>query len=215
MNRIHPATAVAAAWIIMIAILLIADASSTASARSTASAEPVYGSGGQPAADALVNRAVPVVEPIFITPTPAPAARQDDPALVVAPYKKYILTQGPHGFSYGHAAIDLTAGQGAVIHSPINGTVTQLFTDEIGNPTLVIENDLYQVLLMHGDYTVSVGEQLSAGQPVGYESNNGNTVDWRGVSCRGRSCGYHTHLNIFDKTSGSNIDPLLLIPLSQ
>ncbi len=203
MKRMNVTTAIAAAWILMIAILLIADA------RSSAAAAPRYGSGGSPAAAALVNKPIPVVEPVFITPIAD--VPNSDPALVIAPYEKYILTQGPHGFSYGHTAIDLTAGQGAVIQSPINGTVTQLFTDEIGNPTLVIENDIYQVLMMHGDYTVGVGATLQAGDPVGYESNNGNTVDWRGVSCRGRKCGYHTHLNIYDKTTGSNINPLLLI----
>ena len=62
---------------------------------------------------------------------------------LAAPYESYAVTQGPHGFSYGHAAIDLSAGKGAVILSPINGIVTQLFIDDLGNTTLVIENDHY------------------------------------------------------------------------
>lgn len=136
------------------------------------------------------------------------AESNPDPAQIRAPYDEFILTQGPHGQSYGHLAIDLTAGKGAAIHSPISGEVSALFTDEYGNPTLVIENEVWQVTLLHGDYTVSAGEQVSIGQVVGTESNHGYTVDWRGRPCQGRDCGYHTHLNLFDKRAGSNINPL-------
>lgn len=129
---------------------------------------------------------------------------------LAAPYESYAVTQGPHGFSYGHAAIDLSAGKGAVILSPINGIVTQLFIDDLGNTTLVIENDHYQVIILHGIYTVAVGDAVKLGQPVGQESNQGNTVDALGNSCRGRDCGYHIHLNIYDKIMGVNINPLQL-----
>lgn len=215
---------VALLWIAMIAALLLSDASSQPVSAMQSSAAEVFQT--QPAAS-NPNRAagsdqpdlssVPVVEAIPVTPTPAPLPEldPDDPQLVIAPYTTYIVTQGMHGFSYGHAAVDLAAGKGAEILSPINGAVTQLFTDYLGNPTLVIENDVYQVLLMHGDYTVAVGQQLHAGDLVGYESNNGNTIDWAGRSCRGRNCGYHSHLNIFDKRTGENTNPLSLISPSQ
>jgi murein DD-endopeptidase MepM/ murein hydrolase activator NlpD len=62
-------------------------------------------------------------------------------------------------------------------------------------------------------YSVSVGDSIKQGQVIGFEWNNGNTVDFQGRSCRGRDCGYHSHLNIYDKTSGSNINPLDWIPL--
>ncbi len=131
---------------------------------------------------------------------------------VAAPYEHYVLTQGLHGYSYGQMAIDLAAGKGAEILSPINGVVTGRYTDQYGNPTLVIENDFYTVTLLHGKYTVSVGDRLSLGQPVGQESNQGYTADSHGRLCQGRKgCGYHTHLNIFDKRLQSNVNPLDLI----
>jgi len=131
-----------------------------------------------------------------------------NPEAVAAPYEEYILTQGLHGYSYGHAAIDLTAGEGAPVLSPIYGEVADLYTDEWGNPNLVIENERYRVSLLHGSYTGSIGQSVYLGEVVGYESNQGYTVDYLGQPCAGRDCGYHTHLNIFDKQLGQNINPL-------
>ena len=133
------------------------------------------------------------------------------PEAIIAPYDQYILTQGVHGLSYGHMAIDIAAGKGAVIRSPISGRVSNLFVDAVGNPTLIIENDLYEVTLLHGIYTVTPGEILNIGDEIGAESNQGNTRDMQGRSCRNRDCGYHTHLNIFNKITQRNIDPLTVI----
>lgn len=134
-----------------------------------------------------------------------------DAATIIAPYDEYIVTQGVHGLSYGHMAIDIAAGKGAAIKSPISGFVSQYYFDAIGNPTLVIENDRYEVTLLHGVYTVEPGEALRVGDLIGTESNLGNTRDMQGNSCRNRDCGYHTHLNVFDKKLASNIDPLDVI----
>ena len=134
-----------------------------------------------------------------------------DPHVFLAPYENYTITQGPHGYSYGHMAIDLSAGKGVEILSPINGAVTELFIDGVGNPTLVIENQIYRVTLLHGTYTVGIGDQLEAGQVVGTESNQGYTTDMQGNPCGGRDCGYHTHLNVYDKQLGENINPLNLL----
>jgi hypothetical protein len=131
-----------------------------------------------------------------------------DPERVIFPYDHYTLTQGPHGFSYGHMAVDLSAGEGAEIKSPIYGEVTARYVDDLGNTVLEIENRFYKVTLLHGLYSVGVGERVRLGDPIGLESNQGNTYDMAGRSCRGRDCGYHTHLNIFDKRLGSNINPL-------
>ena len=139
---------------------------------------------------------------------PRLAAQQLDPNAFAAPYDSYVVTQGLHGYSYGHAAIDLTGGKGAVIRSPINGRVVNLFVDGLGNTTLVLENERYQVTLMHGLYTVAVTDQISLGDPVGTESNQGYTVDFQGQLCTGRDCGYHTHMNVFDLARRENVNPL-------
>jgi len=133
------------------------------------------------------------------------------PEEFASPYDKYTLTQGVHGASYGHMAIDIAAGQGAPIESPIHGVVTELYVDMYGNPTVVIENEVYSVMLLHGEYTVSIGEAVELGQAVGVESNLGYTTDMAGVPCWGRDCGYHTHLNVYDKRVGENVNPLELI----
>lgn len=136
-----------------------------------------------------------------------------DPRAFASPYDDFELTQGPHGASYGHLAIDIAAGNGALIKSPINGVITALYIDEWGNTTLVVENDVYQVLFLHGMYTVSQGDMVQIGDLLGTESNQGYTLDAYGRSCQGRDCGYHTHLNVFDKTLGENVNPLNLIGL--
>jgi murein DD-endopeptidase MepM/ murein hydrolase activator NlpD len=151
------------------------------------------------------------------SPPPASPVMQSDPlpapdfTAVVSPYDAYTLTQGIHGGSYGHMAIDIAAGQGVTIKSPIHGVVSELYVDAHGNPTLVIENEVYKVMMLHGEYTVSIGQQVELGQAVGVESNLGYTTDMAGVPCWGRDCGYHTHLNIFDKRIGGNVNPLTLI----
>ena len=132
--------------------------------------------------------------------------------IFAAPYTDYTITQGIHGMSYGHMAIDIAAGRGEPILAPISGIITQLYVDEYGNPTLVIENDVYQVMFLHGDYSVAVGDTLKVGQVIGAESNKGYTMDMAGNLCYNREwCGNHTHLNVFDKRIQSNINPLDLI----
>jgi murein DD-endopeptidase MepM/ murein hydrolase activator NlpD len=147
-----------------------------------------------------------------VTQADTAALQLGDPDALAWPYEQYEITQGPHGMSYGHMAIDLSAGKGATILSPINGEVTELFVDQYGNPTLILDNSHYQILMLHGDYTVQVGQLVTIGQPVGTESNQGYTLDAFGQLCAGRDCGYHTHLNIFDKLLGSNVNPLEVLP---
>ena len=142
----------------------------------------------------------------------APPLPPADPDAFIIPYTNYQLTQGPHGMSYGHYAIDIAAGNGEPILSPVSGFVSELYVDAIGNPTLVIENEVYEVTMLHGDYSVELGQKVALGELVGTESNKGNTRDMNGNSCRNRDCGYHTHLNVFDKRAGQNVNPLDLLP---
>jgi murein DD-endopeptidase MepM/ murein hydrolase activator NlpD len=141
----------------------------------------------------------------------APTLPLGDPSAIIAPYDEYIITQGVHGLSYGHMAIDIAAGKGEPIKSPISGVVSEHYFDAIGNPTIVIENEVYKVTFLHGVYSVGLGDKLNIGDQIGTESNLGNTRDMQGRSCRGRDCGYHTHLNVFDKIANTNINPLELI----
>jgi len=135
---------------------------------------------------------------------------KDEPRFI-APYDNYTITQDLHGSSYGHMAIDLSAGKGVVIKSPISGIVSENFIDGLGNTTLVIENNVYRVTLLHGNYSVSTGDEVSIGQPIGSESNIGYTTDLQGVSCKDRNCGYHSHLNVYNKKKSKNVNPLYLI----
>ncbi len=219
MHRPKMITLAALLWIGMIIALLFSDINSQpVVAQSPAGAQTaaaLRAPTSQPSTEHTGPAALAEVPQVDAQPVDVPAATGEtnaDPEAVMAPYNEYTVSQGPHGFSYGHAAIDLTAGNGATILSPINGTVTDNFVDYLGNTTLVIDNAIYTVTLMHGNYSVQPGQVLSIGQPVGTESNNGNTVDLLGRSCSGRDCGYHTHWNMYDKTLGSNVNPLALIP---
>jgi murein DD-endopeptidase MepM/ murein hydrolase activator NlpD len=145
----------------------------------------------------------------------SPGLAVDDPESFSAPYKKYTITQGLHGQAYGHLAVDLSAGKGKTIKSPINGYVTDYYVDAYGNPTLVIENQVYRVTLLHGKFSVEVGTRVEIGQNVGVESNKGFVTDMNGRVCQTKACGYHTHLNVFDKRKGKNINPLKLLEADQ
>lgn len=158
-----------------------------------------------------VPQAMPAQQP------PPPGDPAADPAwhtVIAMPYDEYFLTQGVHGQSYGHYAIDIAAGNGATIKSIINGIVSGAGYDQWGNTFIQIENDNLIVLYLHGVYSPAIGETVLAGQAIGSESNIGYTLDMAGNLCAGRDCGYHTHLNVYDKRLGMNIDPLSLIPAS-
>lgn len=167
------------------------------------------------AAPAAMQAAVPETVPAVEPPAGAGGEAPGDDAwhtMTGLPYDTYFLTQGIHGLDYGHMAIDIAAGNGAAIKSIINGTVTGTGYDQWGNTFIQIENDVYTVLYLHGIYTLIIGDPVSVGQIIGTESNIGYTLDMAGNLCAGRDCGYHTHLNVFDKRLGANIDPLTLIP---
>jgi len=130
------------------------------------------------------------------------------------PYTKFVQTQGPHGMSYGDYAYDLAAGRGAPVLSPINGEVTKLGTDDYGNTYVYIKNTCYEAKILHGRFSVTVGQSLEIGNIIGTESNQGNTTGYGGVVCQSDAtpnCGNHTHLNVRDVISGNNLDAASLI----
>lgn len=156
-------------------------------------------------------------QPAPITPTPPvpgktvniePALHDPRDEIVIPPYPSYNLTQGLHGYEYGHMAVDLVAGKNSPILASIQGVVTDRFIDQYNNPTLIIENQNYRVILLHGEFSVVSGQAVQLGQQIGVESNLGYTLDSQGRACTNRNCGYHTHLNVFDKRSGQNVNPL-------
>lgn len=175
-----------------------------------------WGGEGDPALAPTNAEGTPVAHMTSVPEAAAtPSAAAADPAwnvTIALPYDTYFLTQGGHGQSYGHFAVDIAAGNGSTIKSIINGVVSGGGYDVWGNTFIQIENDNYVVLYLHGVYTRLIGETVLAGQPIGTESNIGYTLDMAGNSCAGRDCGYHTHLNVYDKRLGINIDPLSLIP---
>lgn len=143
----------------------------------------------------------------------------------VPPYEQYSIfmevgvVDPIHGQGYPdpQLAIDIGCGRGCEIHSPINGTVVARYTDEYGNTILIIDNGYFRVNLWHGDFSVSAGDQVKAGQPVGYESNIGYTKDLYGVLCNGRTyCGNHTHFAVEVFYPGSSgyvdVDPRTFLP---
>lgn len=160
-------------------------------------------------ADVVVEVAAEVV-----VAEPEPVVEEDpldSPEDIRLPYDDYILTQGIHGASYGDAAIDLAAGRGADILSPITGQIILNGRDFYGNTILVIENEVWTVKLLHGEFYPDEGEWVGLGQMIGSESNIGYTVDINGVSCRGRRCGNHTHMNVVDRRTGRNANLIKLL----
>ena len=109
----------------------------------------------------------------------------------------YNTNGGVHGQWYGECAIDISGGYGSTVISPINGLVTQKYIDGYGNPIIQIENSIYLVKLYHGDWTVSFGDPLDIGQPVGTEASHG------------KSTGPHTHFSVFIKGQPC-VDPRFL-----
>ena len=175
------------------------------------------------AAEPLTLAATPTLTPFQPLPTFTPFTIAIEPPSVVnedppdrpedirLPYDDYILTQKTHGAAYGDAAIDLSAGPGMDILSPISGQVARNGFDIYGNSILIIENEVWQVKLLHGAFYPAEGDWVGIGNPIGAESNIGYTYDIYGRSCWRRSCGFHTHMNVVDQRTGQNADLMKLL----
>jgi len=143
-------------------------------------------------------------------PSPTPAPTPEPPA-IIWPYAEgtFSTTQGDHGGSYGHRAIDIAAGKGAPILAPSDGEIITTGKDGWGNPIveMIDENDQYRHQFLHGDYIVEEGQQVQQGEIIGYESNHGYTLCSDGGLGEGRDCGYHSHWAAFDAVSGAPVYP--------
>lgn len=131
---------------------------------------------------------------------------------LILPYKEgtYSISWELHGTEYGDCAIDIAGGKGTIIISPINGTVVQSYTDGLKNPVIKIVNSVYETKLLHGNWNVQVGDKVRIGQPIGTESNQGNTWSGRRFCGTGSNCGFHTHFSVFKKGQAC-VDPQKLV----
>lgn len=163
----------------------------------------IPGSPGSPLASANASTSLP----IFVIPSDVEIGES---ALGWICQEGWAISQGPHGMAYGHSAFDVVCGGGA-LYSPIDGEVTQSYVDGYGNPVLVIENEESEVTLLHGYYTVDIGDEVDMGDHIGYEANFGNTWSGDQYCGTGSDCGHHTHLNYYDKEEETNQNPLDLI----
>jgi len=135
------------------------------------------------------------------------AGEGDEVFIMPEPEGKYVITQDFHN---GNKSIDIAGGKGTVVVSSINGKVTAIFFDGLGNPVIIIENARFRVTILHGAYTAKVGDTVKAGQQIGTESNMGNTWSSGSYCGTGSNCGYHTHIFVWDKTAKAFADPCTL-----
>ncbi len=118
-----------------------------------------------------------------------------------SPVQPRLVQNGMHGENW--PGRDYATPAGTPLVSPVTGTVIRKGTDSYCGPfgcynTFVLfeADDGTQVMLMHGNYTVQVGDRVKQGQSIGSEASNGNSTE------------PHTHISI--KQNGVFIDPVLI-----
>ncbi len=106
------------------------------------------------------------------------------------------------GMSGGHRGRDYNAPMGTPIYAANGGTVvTATYHYSWGNMVLIQHADGYQTLYAHMDYiSVSAGQAVAQGQPVGAVGMTGNTS------------GPHLHLEVW-APGGGLVDPDTIVPL--
>jgi murein DD-endopeptidase MepM/ murein hydrolase activator NlpD len=128
---------------------------------------------------------------------------------VILPYPSNVtptlVDNGLHGVG-DWPGRDWLAPCGTPLYAPISGVVVRKGTDSYvgpygaNNSYLALKNKPLglEVVMMHGDYIVEVGQEVVQGRTVvGVERSNGNSTD----------C--HTHLSV--KKNGQIIDPLQFV----
>ena len=99
-------------------------------------------------------------------------------------------------WSHYHTGLDFAAPSGTPIRSVANGVVTSVGYDgAYGNKTVVTLDDGTEIWYCHQtSYTVSDGEQVNAGETIGYVGSTGNVT------------GPHLHLEV-RPGGGDPVDP--------
>ncbi|MBB3041658.1 M23 family metallopeptidase [Nocardioides soli] len=99
-------------------------------------------------------------------------------------------------WSHYHTGLDFAAPSGTTIHAVANGVVTSVGYDgAYGNKTVITLDDGTELWYCHQtSYTVSEGEQVSAGDTIGYVGSTGNVT------------GPHLHLEV-RPGGGDPVDP--------
>ena len=132
------------------------------------------------------------------------------------PDDNFIISQEVHGESYGHLAVDLSAGRGYPILAVSDGYITGggidtngvALLDQWGNTYAELSAGNIYFQFLHGDFIVRVGQTVRQGEIIGYESNRGITYDENHKECQGSTdCGSHTHWAAFDAVTGAPIYP--------
>jgi murein DD-endopeptidase MepM/ murein hydrolase activator NlpD len=99
-------------------------------------------------------------------------------------------------WSHYHTGLDFAAPSGTPIHAVANGVVTSVGYDgAYGNKTVVTLDDGTELWFCHQtSYTVSVGQEVRAGDLIGYVGSTGNVT------------GPHLHLEV-RPGAGDPVDP--------
>jgi murein DD-endopeptidase MepM/ murein hydrolase activator NlpD len=99
-----------------------------------------------------------------------------------------------------HTGIDYACPVGTPIHSPVEGYVSHLVTnDRLGNGVYIKTDEGYQYIFGHlSEFKVKVGEFVSKGEVIALSGNTGH------------STGAHLHFAVMDH-AGRYIDPNSLL----
>lgn len=101
----------------------------------------------------------------------------------------------------GHLAIDIAAGQGALLWASDSGAVVYAGWSGggYGNMVMIDHGDGYQTLYAHmSAITVACGQSIGQGQTIGYSGSTGN------------STGAHLHFEV--RSNGGFINPWFVLP---
>ncbi len=102
-----------------------------------------------------------------------------------------------------HDGVDIAIPTGTRLYSAVTGKVKEAYySDSAGNMVTVQTESGWEVTYMHMDsLSVSAGQTVFRGQPVGFSGNTGN------------STGPHLHIRVHD-AEGRKINPVFIIPQS-